>query len=92
MRLAGHLRKTLREIDEMDCDEYALWQAWSRYHMPFDSSWEQAALLACVFSAPHVPRGYRLDPKDLIPVLKPPQAQSHIDRTLEAIHKDLQNK
>lgn len=90
LRLAGHLKKTLREIDEMDCDEFAIWQAWSRYHLPFDSSWEQAAMIMTMLIAPHTPRGYPLSPKDFIPVVKAPQQQSHIDDTLQALKRDLE--
>lgn len=74
----------------MDCDEFALWQAWSRYHVPFDSSWEQAAMMMTLFIAPHLPRNFRVSPKDFIPVAKTPQHQSHIDSTLEAIKRDLE--
>lgn len=93
MRLAGHLKKTLRELDEMPCDEYALWQAWSRYHVPFSSSWEQAAMLACMIVAPYTPRGRKLDPQDFMPLVgKSPQAQRQIDETLAAISEDLNKK
>jgi hypothetical protein len=89
MRLAGHLKKTLQELDEMSCDEYALWQAWSRHHLPFDSGWEQAAMLACMIVAPYTPRGRTVKPEDFIPVMKSPQAQRQIDETLKAISEDL---
>lgn len=92
MRLAGHLKKTLQELDEMPCDEYALWQAWSRYHVPFDSSWEQAAMLACMIVAPYTPRGHKVTPQDFMPVSKSPQAQRQIDETLAAISEDLNAK
>lgn len=92
LRLAGHLKKTLKELDEMPCDEYALWQAWSRYHVPFDSTWEQAAMLACMIVAPYMPRGYKITQADFMPVSKSPQAQSQIDETLAAISKDLEAK
>lgn len=90
MRLAGHLKKTLAEIDQMSCDEFALWQAWSHYHVPFDSGWETAAMLATWIVAPYVRKGNDLKPADFIPVMKAPQAQSQINETLEAISKDLQ--
>lgn len=92
MRLAGHLKKTLHELDEMPCDEYALWQAWSRYHVPFDSGWEQAAMLACMIVAPYTPRGRAIKPEDFMPVSKCPQAQSQIDEALKAINEDLQKQ
>lgn len=76
----------------MDGDEFAIWQAWSRHHLPFDSSWEQTALLATLIIAPHTPRGFKVSPADLIPVTKAPQAQTQIDQTLEAIKRDLESK
>lgn len=76
----------------MDGDEFAIWQAWATYHMPLDSSWDQMAMLGSLIIAPHTPRGYQLNPKDLIPVLKSPQAQTQIDDTLEAIKRDLESK
>lgn len=47
-------------------------------------------MMMTLFIAPHLPRNFRVSPKDFIPVAKTPQHQSHIDSTLEAIKRDLE--
>lgn len=49
-------------------------------------------MMMTMFIAPHTPRGFRVSPKDFIPIDKAPQHQSQIDSTLEAIKRDLEAK
>ena len=53
MRLAGHIGKTLAEIDAMDSREFSQWIAFSRWFSPLSDSWSQTGLLASCVLAPH---------------------------------------
>lgn len=90
MRLAGHLHKTLAEIDRMDSREFSMWLAWARWFQPLDDPWAQTGLLASAVLAPHCPRGKSPSPDDFLP--DPDQAPKHwtqIRDTLKRLKEDL---
>jgi hypothetical protein len=65
MRLAGHLHKTLAEIDEMDSREFSMWIAYSRWFRPLHDPWLQTGMAISATLAPYS-KG------------KPPEADSFI--------------
>lgn len=90
MRLAGHLKKTLDEIDRMDSREFSMWIAWSRWFSPLDDSWTQAGVVASAVLAPYCPKGKTPRASDFVPVDdKTPQHWTQVRQTLEQMKKDL---
>lgn len=91
MRLAGHLKKTLAEIDQMDSLEFSRWIAYSRWFCPLEDSWTQTGMIASAVLAPHCPRGKTPRASDFIPIEdKAPQHWTQIRDTLEQLKKDLE--
>lgn len=89
LRLAGHLGKTLAEIDAMDSREFSLWIAYSRWFRPLDDSWLQTAMLATCELAPHTKK--TPTPEQFIPIEhNTPQHWSQIRATLERMKADLE--
>lgn len=90
LRLAGHLHKTLAELDEeMDAREFATWIAYARWFRPLDDPWLQTAMLATCEVAPHSKR--TPSPEQFIPVENgTPQHWTQIHETLARIKKDLE--
>jgi len=89
-RLAGHLGKTIAEIDAMDSREFSAWIAWSRWFQPLDDSWVQTGMVASAVLAPHCPRGKTPSVDDFIPVEeKAPKHPTQILAILEQMKKDL---
>lgn len=91
LRLAGHLKKTLAEIDAMDSREFSIWLAWARWFQPLDDSWTQTGMVASAVLAPHCPRGKVPSADDFIPIEKnAPKHPNQIRAVLEQMKKDLE--
>jgi hypothetical protein len=91
MRLAGHLKKTLEEIDHMDSREFSRWIAYSRWFSPLDDSWTQTGMIASAVLAPHCPKGRTPSVTDFIPIdNKSPQHWTQVRDALERLKKDLE--
>lgn len=79
LRLAGHLGKTLDEIDRMGSREFSTWLAYSRWFRPMDDSWMQTAMLLTAVLAPHSKT--TPNPEDFLPIDdKTPQHPTQIVR------------
>ncbi len=90
MRLAGHLKKSLAEIDAMDSREFSQWIAWARWFAPLEDSWQQTGMLATAMLAPHLPRGKTPTPADFIPIdSDKPKHWTQIRAVVEQMLKDL---
>lgn len=91
MRLAGHLGKTLAEIDQMDSREFSRWIAYSRWFSPLADSWTQTGMLASAMLAPYCPRGKVPSAADFIPIEdRAPQHWTQIQAVIEQMAKDLE--
>ena len=91
MRLAGHLGKTLAELDQMDSREFSRWIAYSRWFSPLADSWTQTGMLASAMLAPYCPRGKVPSAADFIPIEdRAPQHWTQIQAVVEQIKKDLE--
>ncbi len=89
-RLAGYLKMRVGELMEtMDSREFAYWQAMHRYYEPIGGEWDQVGLLASAALAPYCKPGQTPDPRDFVPVDKPPQHQIQIDDNLRRLKEDL---
>ena len=90
MRLAGHLKMTLRELfQKMDSREFAMWLAAHTYYMPIGGEWEQTATIAAAVLAPYCRKGQTPDPEDFIPVKrKKPQHRTQIQDTIRRMAAD----
>jgi hypothetical protein len=84
LQLAGHLGKSLREIEALDCEELAYWIAFHRFFRPLNDPWQQTGVLAVAALAPYSKKGKELKPSDFIPTEKRPQQQSEM---LEELRK-----
>lgn len=92
MRLAGHLHKTLAEIDCMDSREFSMWIAYSRWFRPLDDPWLQTGMLVSSVLAPYT-KGKLPDAMDFVPIEgKAPQHQKQIEETLRRMAADLNQK
>ena len=89
MRLAGHLKKTLAEIDQMSSREFSQWIAWSRYFQPLDDPWSQTGLLATAALTPHCGRSRVPSPADFVPIERGPMHRTQINDVLRQMQKDL---
>lgn len=85
MRLAGHLHKTLAEIDRMDSREFSMWIAYSRWFRPLNDPWLQTGMQMSAALAPyskHKPP----DPDDFIPIDSlTPQHPTQVVENLKAL-------
>ena len=91
MRLAGHLRMTLEQIDAMDSREFSRWIAFSRWFSPLEDSWTQTGMLASAMLAPYCPKGKTPTAGDFIPIEdKAPKHWTQIHSVLEQMKKDLE--
>ena len=92
MRLAGHLHKTLAEIDCMDSREFSMWIAYSRWFRPLDDPWLQTGMQISATLAPYS-KNKPPTPEDFIPVdsLKPQHPTQLIDN-LKALAAALKQK
>lgn len=79
LRLAGHLGKTLEELDCMSSREFSTWLAYIRWFRPLDDSWMQTALILTGVLAPYSKT--TPNPEDFIPIdSKTPQHPTQIVR------------
>ena len=91
MRLAGHLKMTVRELfTRMDSREFAYWVALHRHYHPLPDEWRQTGLAVSASLAPYCPRGRTPKPEDFVPIDKAPQHQLQIQAVLEQMQKDLE--
>lgn len=91
--LAGHLRMTVREIEErMDSRELAEWICYARFYRPLDDSWQQMGVLASAMLAPYSRRGAAAKPEDFIPIERPPQHRTQIHDALARLKADLEQQ
>jgi hypothetical protein len=81
-RLAGHLKKTVAEIERMSAVEFAEWLAYTRYFEALPDSWRETGLIASAVLAPYSAKGKAPLADDFVPLEKPPQ---HQDQMLEQI-------
>lgn len=86
-RLAGHLGKTLKELGEMELDEFREWWAYCRYVEPFGREWHQAGTLAAAAIAPYCTRGRVPKPEDFMPIETPPQTMAEIEAELAKLKR-----
>ena len=92
-RLAGHLGKTVAEIDQMDSREFSGWIAYSRWFSPLADSWMQTGMLASAVLAPYCPRGRTPDAHDFIPIEdKAPKHPTQIRAVIEQMKRDLEGE
>ena len=89
-RLAGHLKKTIREIDQMDSREFSQWIAFGKYFEPFGDEWRQAGVIAAASLTPHMRRGTDVEAEDFMPIDKhKPQHHTQIADNARRLKKDL---
>ena len=89
MRLAGHLHKTLAEIDRMDSREFSMWLAYSRWFRPLDDPWLQTGMLVSSVLAPYT-KGKMPEAMDFVPIEgKTPQHPKQIEETIRRMAADL---
>lgn len=86
-RLAGHLKKTVAEIEQMSAREFAEWLAYTRYYEAIPDSWRETGLLASALLAPHCDRGKAPKATDFIPIEKPPQHQQQIVEQIKVLQQ-----
>ena len=92
MRLAGHLHKTLAEIDRMDSREFSMWIAYSRWFRPLDDPWLQTGMQMSATLAPYS-KHKAPSPEDFIPVDSlTPQHPTQVVDNLKALAAALQSK
>lgn len=85
MKLAGHLKMTLRELSEkMDSREFALWMAFHRFHEPLPEPWYEAGLVASAAIAPYCKPHNRPKASDFVPI---EQKLKHEDQIAEQLLK-----
>ena len=87
LRLAGHLGKTLRELGDMELDEFREWWAYCRYIEPFGRDWHQTGTLAAASVAPYCSRGRTPKPEDFIPIETPPQTAEEMAAELAKLRR-----
>lgn len=89
LQLAGHLGKSLREIEALDCDELAHWMAYHRFFRPLNDPWQQAGIVASATLSPYTKRGREPRPKDFIPTETPPQSRQQIEAEFRKLQRAL---
>lgn len=87
LQLAGHLGKSLREIEALDCDELAHWMAYHRFFRPLNDPWQHAGIVASATLAPYSKRGRQPKPKDFIPTETPPQHRHQMHDELQKLKR-----
>ena len=76
-------------MTRMDSREFAYWIAVHRYYEPIGGEWERTGLLACAALAPYCSKGQSPEPKDFVPIEKPPQHQMQMDDAVARLKADL---
>jgi hypothetical protein len=86
--LAGHLGKTLEEVDRMSSREFSTWLAYSRWFRPLDDSWMQTGMILTGVLAPYSKQPP--NPEDFVPVeSNAPQHPTQILKKLKDFAKQL---
>lgn len=92
--MAGHLGKTLAEIDQMDSREYSTWIAYARWFRPLDDSWMQTGMVISASLAPYSkhkpPSADEFIPIDSLTPQHPTQVEQKLRELAEAM-KSTQN-
>lgn len=87
MRLAGHLGKTLAEIDRMDSREFSTWIAYARWFRPLSDPWLQAGMTISAILAPYSkgkpPAADQFIPVDSMTPQHPTQVQAKLRELAE---------
>lgn len=90
MKLAGHLKMTLRELCErMDSREFSLWMAFHRFHEPLPEPWYEAGIIASAAIAPYCRAGNRPKASDFVPIEQKVSHQQQIDDSLRQLQEAL---
>jgi len=74
-------KRLCEELDVSDVREY---MAFDRYIEPIGRQWEQTGVLAALTIAPHT-KGKTPNPKDFIPIRKPPMTAEEIAAELSKL-------
>lgn len=77
-RLAGHLHKSIEEIEQLSSTEITEWMAFDMYHEPLANTWRQTGLIASAVLSPHCKKGSSPKPEDFIPKRHLPQTEHQI--------------
>ncbi|MGI9458429.1 MAG: phage tail assembly protein T [Pirellulales bacterium] len=90
MKLAGHLKMTLRELcDRMDSREFSLWLAFHRYHEPLPEPWYEAGMVASAAIAPYCRPGNRPKASDFVPIASTVKHETQISDELKKLSEAL---
>lgn len=93
MKLAGHLKMTLRELcEKMDSREFSLWMAFHRFHEPLPEPWYEAGMIASAAIAPYCRPGNRPKASDFVPIHSKVSHEDQIADTLKALKEKLESK
>jgi hypothetical protein len=86
--LAGHLGKTLDEIDAMSSREFSIWLAYSRWFRPLDDSWMQTGMILTGVLAPYSKTTPK--PEDFVPIEhNTPQHPTQVAQKLKELAAEL---
>jgi hypothetical protein len=89
LRLAGHLGKTLAEIDQMDSREFSTWIAYARWFRPLSDPWLQTGMMISASLAPYSkhkpPSADEFIPVDSMTPQHPIQVQEKLRQLAEAM-------
>jgi len=77
-RLAGHLHKSVEEIEQLSSAELSEWMAFDMYHEPLANTWGQAGMIASAVLSPHCKKGCAPKPEDFIPRRRLPQTETQM--------------
>jgi hypothetical protein len=86
LRLAGFLKKSIREVEQFDVDELREWMAFHRFVQPFGDEWRQTGRLAAAIVAPFN-SGPPMREEDFMPLEKPPMTGAEIAAELAKIQR-----
>ncbi|NBW15369.1 MAG: hypothetical protein EBR82_45975 [Caulobacteraceae bacterium] len=86
MRLAGHLGKSIREVEQFDAHELREWLAFHRFVAPFGDEWRQTARTIVATLAPYS-SGRALREEDYMPIEKPPMTGAEIAAELAKLKR-----
>lgn len=87
LRLAGHLHKSIEEIEQLSSAEIAEWMAFDMYYQPLADAWRQTGLIASAVLAPHCKKGSAPKPEDFVPKRKLPQTEQQMLAELQKLKR-----
>lgn len=88
-RLAGHLKKTVAEIEQMSAREFAEWLAYTRYYEALPDSWRETGLMVSAVLAPYSEKGKAPKAEDFVPVERPPQHRQQMVEQIKQLNQFL---